>query len=353
MNRSLALLFSALILLPACTPASAPAPPTALPATDTAPPAAAAAAATNTAPPAATATPPPDVSAATAPPATPVPTPAASPAPQGQAHFEDNLGLSDRLVVAAQNLPAPSAGAYVAWAQFEGSWQNLGTLQSQADGSAVLNWNSPHSENLLTTLQRVQITREENPGTAQPAGEVILHGELTPGQVVSAQRLFIQNREEPVTPKDTAYAQGLRAQAEVAAQHVQNAANAAAIGALPEAHLHLEHVINVLEGAEGERFGDHTGDGVAQNPGDGFGVRRYAGQIHLLLGRDMPAEQLVQQTIGEVEDMCLQIIALDDAEAVRAQLQILQDHTTAMQEQAVEALYRQAQQAITITLRTP
>jgi hypothetical protein len=36
---------------------------------------------------------------------------------------------------------------------------------------------------------------------------------------------------------------------------------------------HAEHLVNILEGAEGVLFGDNDRDGQMQNPGDGIGVR--------------------------------------------------------------------------------
>ena len=58
-----------------------------------------------------------------------------------------------------------------------------------------------------------------------------------------------------------AFVPGMMAQTDVGVQHVQNAVNAAAIGALPETRIHLEHIVNIFEGAAGPRFGDHDGNG--------------------------------------------------------------------------------------------
>lgn len=48
------------------------------------------------------------------------------------------------------------------------------------------------------------------------------------------------------------------------------------LGDLDEARRHAEHVINIVDGANGPLFGDLDGDGLAQNPGDGVGVIPYA-----------------------------------------------------------------------------
>ena len=60
--------------------------------------------------------------------------------------------------------------------------------------------------------------------------------------------------------------------------------------------------MNVVAGTDGPRFGDYTGDGRAENPGDGFGARAYARQIAALL----PS---VSDDAGSVEDL---LIAIQD-----------------------------------------
>ena len=55
--------------------------------------------------------------------------------------------------------------------------------------------------------------------------------------------------------------------AELAAQNPDDLSSIAA---------HAAHVVNIIEGADGENFGDINGDGDTQNPGDGFGVLPYA-----------------------------------------------------------------------------
>jgi hypothetical protein len=139
-------------------------------------------------------------------------------------------------------------------------------------------------------------------------------------------------------------------QSSVAVQHVQNAVNAAAIGSLSEMRAHLEHVVNILEGASGPRFGDHDGNGQAQNPGDGFGVRSYAEQI-VELYRDSPqigtAAQAVQVQIEAVEDQCLGILRdTSDTTTLTPQLNELKVLANRLQVEAVAGLYQAAQAAI-------
>jgi len=148
---------------------------------------------------------------------------------------------------------------------------------------------------------------------------------------------------------------GLVAQTDVAVQHVQNAVNAAAIGALPEMRMHLEHVVNILEGATGPRFGDHDGNGSAENPGDGFGTVVYAEQIAELLksraGIDQVMTQFKKQVIA-IEDKCLAILQIQDMAAAPAQLGELKALADQLKSGPMADLYQAAQEAVSFEVKS-
>jgi hypothetical protein len=148
---------------------------------------------------------------------------------------------------------------------------------------------------------------------------------------------------------NTAFALGLGAQSDVAIQHVQNAVNAAAIGSLPETRTHLEHVVNILEGATGPRFGDYNGSGTAENPGDGFGVIGYAAHIaELLRDHEAVGEAAadVKAQSAAIQDKALQILQLEDRAAITAQLAELKALADQLGADAIAGLYQAAQDAV-------
>jgi plastocyanin len=55
-------------------------------------------------------------------------------------------------------------------------------------------------------------------------------------------------------------------------------------GNLKAEQRHAEHLINIIEGAQGEHFGDSDGDGKVQNPGDGFGLLQNGQQLGYIEG---------------------------------------------------------------------
>lgn len=239
------------------------------------------------------------------------------------AGFLNQYAIADQFVLSLSAIPQlPNDQAYQGWLiANDGAALSLGILQLAADGKIAFSWTSPSGENLLSRYGRFEITLEPTAGSPSPAGRVAYAGGLDASRLDMARQLFVKNTRQPPTPLNTPLLAGLLSQLELVIQHVHNAENAAAIGAQGEMRLHLEHMINILEGAEGERFKDYTGDGAAQNPGDGFGVRGYARQIAALLGGESQlVSGEVESQISVTQDQCVAIFQLTDLAQIKVQL---------------------------------
>ena len=344
--------------VPAQTPTPAPTTPAELPTATTV--------STPTAVP--TVTPPPAEEAPTdtpmAPTDTPLPAATATPSPApppkaqigGMAGFRDNLATADQFVLNLTGVSTPADGqVYQGWlVSDDGVVISVGPIPVNADGSVAFTWNSPNSDNLLARYARFQMTLEPAAGSADPTGPVVLAGGLAGDQLTNARHVFVKNDGVPATPLNTSFGGGLLAQTDVAVQHVQNAVNAAAIGAMPETRMHLEHVINILEGAASPRFGDHDGNGQAQDPGDGFGTVVYAEQIaELFKGRpgiDQAMTQFKTQATA-IEDKCLAILQIQDMTAVSAQLGELKAMADQLKAGPMTDLYQAAQEAVSFEVK--
>ncbi|MEZ4658291.1 MAG: C13 family peptidase [Caldilineaceae bacterium] len=81
-------------------------------------------------------------------------------------------------------------------------------------------------------------------------------------------------------PHNTAYGIGLKNEAKLLADHAGFANDAASSGNLSTAKRHTEHVLNILYGASDVRYGDQDNDGVATNPGDGYGLLLYRQKLY-------------------------------------------------------------------------
>ena len=76
----------------------------------------------------------------------------------------------------------------------------------------------------------------------------------------------------PSTPGGIGFGIGLRDQSDELLRHAEFLNEALNDGNLPLEKLHAEHMINLIEGKEGEHYGDLNGNGRVENPGDGFGL---------------------------------------------------------------------------------
>ncbi len=275
----------------------------------------------------------------------------------GTAGFRDQLAAADQFFLTLSGIPTPPDGqAYQGWLLGDdGTMLSTGIISLAPDGSAALTWNSPTSENLLIRYAQFQITLEPLTGSTPPTDKVVFSGSLEGAALETARRLFVKNGGEPATPLETAFAIGLRAETDLAVQHVTNAVNAAAIGALDEMRAHLEHVINILEGASGPHFGDHDGHGTAENPGDGFGVVEYAGQMSTLLPEDTAIVEInasIQTQSALIQEKCLEILKIEDTVGVSVELSELQTLIDQFKTSLVDSLYLAAQESIRFEIVT-
>ena len=105
------------------------------------------------------------------------------------------------------------------------------------------------------------------PTAAPPTPEPI--GALPAAAGVAIDQLLLKG---PGLPIEQGYIVGLRAQSNELLRHAQLAIAAQQAGDAAALRRHAEHVYNLLAGSLDPHFGDLSGDGHPQNPGDGFGL---------------------------------------------------------------------------------
>jgi hypothetical protein len=72
---------------------------------------------------------------------------------------------------------------------------------------------------------------------------------------------------------------GARLQTEEMLRHIGHVRSAADLLSIADARRHTEHIINLLDGEQGDAFGDLDGVHGVQNPGDGYGIIDYVSQM--------------------------------------------------------------------------
>lgn len=225
-------------------------------------------------------------------PPTPTPAPTVAPPPVdpiepaapdqdvvGLVAFFDTTAPSDSLNVVLQGLETPPSGAELhAWLSDSRSGQvlDLGAIEPDGSGNVSLQYTDEQHQNLLGLYDGFQVTQEPQFDDNPAPGTVIYSGRQ-PAEALAAIRTITVRAAE--TPNGQAYAFGARLQTEELLRHVEFVQTAFDLLSIADAQRHSEHIINLLEGEQGEFFGDLDGKHGVQNPGDGFGIIPYVTAI--------------------------------------------------------------------------
>jgi plastocyanin len=205
--------------------------------------------------------------------ATPTPEPTPTPAPKryGILRVRDNAeARAGNFQLLLEDIASAPAGThYELWLTDDNNdMLNLGSFQ--AGGSVQFSGSTAH--HLLGTYNGAIISVEPDGPSDGEIGQVVFEG-LIPAKPLEHVRYVVY--QFPQTPTGSGFLIGAEEQTRQAIEHAGFLAEELAAGNLAEAQRHAEHVINILDGEGGSSFGDLDGDGLAQNPGDGFGVRFY------------------------------------------------------------------------------
>ena len=143
---------------------------------------------------------------------------------------------------------------------------STGVFFRAVDGSVDQEYVDPDGANLLATYSAFAITSEPvpDPDPATP-GAVLYADSIPAGTAAHVGHLLVA--WDP-NPDDKGIAVGLRQQMGVARAHANLADNSTTLAAKQQ---HAHHVVNIIEGSGGANF-----DASFGNPGDGYGVLKYA-----------------------------------------------------------------------------
>lgn len=200
--------------------------------------------------------------------------PTAEPAPQrfGILRFRDSDTVAaGSFQLLLEGVAAPPSGAHYELWLVDDSFNtlNLGPFEV-AEGN--VQFNGTVERNLLAEFSGAFISIEPDGVDDGEIGTIALNGVVPAGSLVHIRHIvtaFAAN------PEGAAFLSGAAAQLHHAMEHAGFLLDELANNNIREAQRHAEHVVNILDGESGPNFGDLDGDTLAQNPGDGFGVRAY------------------------------------------------------------------------------
>ncbi len=204
----------------------------------------------------------------------PTAVPVAEPAPDRRGVFrirDNDTTASGSFQLLMEGVTAPPEGTqYVLWLVDDSfNTLNLGAFETN-DGN--VQYAGDTDQDLLTAFNNAFISLEPVGVSDGEIGPIAFDGLVPAGSLVHVRHIVTAF---PANPDGKAFLNGAQEQLNIAMEHTGFILEELANGNIREAQRHAEHVNNILDGEAGPNFGDLDGDTVAQNPGDGFGVRAY------------------------------------------------------------------------------
>ena len=225
--------------------------------------------------------------------------------------------LSDMGIIKLTDIKAlPSDKVYEGWFvnKAEGRVQSTGILQVGADGTVNQTYTSTGDkagENLFTAFDTFVVSVEPVPDSDPgPSADKPYAHTIPKGGLAHIRHLLSSLGGNPPykagfhegEPKGIAV--GLREQTSTALFHARLSVNSPTMA---QVLVHACHVVNIIEGAEGENF-----DASCGNPGDGFGVLNYAqaAELHAgLASSSAPDDPVIVAHHKQVKDSARQVWA--------------------------------------------
>ncbi|MCL4261988.1 MAG: hypothetical protein KJ069_02175 [Anaerolineae bacterium] len=202
----------------------------------------------------------------------------------GLVRFRDNdAALSGSFQLLLENVPAAPAGShYELWLR-DDRFNTLNLGEFVVDGASQ--YTGSTDINLLAAYNAAFISIEPDGVDDGEVGVIVFEGVVPADSLLHARHVVTAF---PANPEGKAFLIGAKEQLDFALEHAGLLLGELANDNLREAQRHAEHVVNILDGETGPNFGDLDGDTLAQNPGDGYGVRAYfiGAQEHAQLAAD-------------------------------------------------------------------
>jgi plastocyanin len=215
--------------------------------------------------------------------------PVAEPAPArvGIVRFRDSEGVrSGNFELLLEEISPAAAGTHYELWLVDDSSNTLNLGEFVVEGA--VNFSGDTAENLLGSYSGAFITVEPDGVADGEIGPVVLNGVIPSESLLHIRHVVTSY---PENPDEKAFLIGAEEQLLLAIEHAGLLLEALAGDNLEEAQRHAEHVVNIVDGESGDNYGDLDGDGTAQNPGDGLGVRVYleGAKEHAQLAADAEA----------------------------------------------------------------
>lgn len=189
----------------------------------------------------------------------------------GELAFTSDSDTVDQVTLTVNGLTAPAENTqYEAWLLGGETRRSLGVLTVNTDGTGQLNFTDSSGDNLLTLFDQFEITVEPNPDSNPlPTADIIYVGSAPPEALMHIRHLIVSFGG---APGQIGLTTGILRHAQLMQETAQAMVDSWQENDLAGMKRHAEALVNIIEGENGEHYGDQDGDDQVFNPGDGFGL---------------------------------------------------------------------------------
>jgi len=193
--------------------------------------------------------------------------------PAGILRFQNGTAQMDQVTISAKLDLPPENTQYEAWLIDDNNElsRSIGVLTESDSGQYILSYIDPQSQNLLGEFNRMEITREPNPDNNPNSSRDVAYSSSLPEGSLSHIRHLMAGTDE--TPGEIPVAVGLVNNVILIQQSTEAMMEAYTAGDKATMRSNAEALVNLIVGKEDTQYyGDLDGDGIVNDPGDGFGL---------------------------------------------------------------------------------
>lgn len=261
--------------------------------------------------------------------------------------------------------PAPDGSVYEAWLLPSNPDESAVSMGQVSPGDTI-SFLDPGGVSLLATYQGFALSLEPASDNNAAPSPFVYQGTLSEEQAAHVRSLYAYTRLRNASYSE-ALIQGMLFQVEQHDSHLGFALDALDSGSLTGAKTHAEHVINIASGADGPDYGDWTGDGRPDNPGDDVGLMTYLSlaedaarsaqlspassvETRALAGQVADEAAALRQTLQEAVDLSRSLSSQDTIEGGRDLIDFLRPLTLGSQVSALASLLEELGVVTVITV---
>src|SRR5215207_3800687 len=198
--------------------------------------------------------------------------PSAPAQPVGLLRFQDGTAPADAVTVSTSSLPLPSEGnQYEVWLIRDDAEQriSIGNIEFDAQEQGSLNYVDGEGRNLLGTYSALEITIEPNDANTNSSNNVVFSVRLPESGLTHVRHLLYSFGS---TPNQISFIRGLDGNTKLLTDLSTQMLTAFESGNDPDSLLQAENMLNVIVGDRSDDHKDWNGNGVIDDPSDGYGL---------------------------------------------------------------------------------